>query len=111
MTEPLTNLSDVLCDVLHRKLKMREHIAAALAEDLVIGAAELGHGGTSYRLHTLDHLTRAEVAEAVRREYNGRNVRVLASRYNRSRATIYRIVRRNEGDAQGESGARTESKP
>lgn len=111
MSEPLTNLADVFCDVLHRKLKMPEHIAAALAEDLVIGAAELGHGGTSYRLHTLDHLTRAEVAEAVRREYNGRNVRILASRYNRSRATIYRMVRRNEGDIPAASNSKVESTP
>lgn len=61
-------------------------------------AAELGHGGTSYHLHTLDTLARDDIAARVRAEYNGRNVQVLALRYGKHRSTIYRIISRGASD-------------
>lgn len=102
MTAPapqITTLVDVFTDVLTRELHLPAHLAEGLADALVIGAARLGHGGTSYHLHTLDYLTREEVAARVRAEYNGRNVQLLARRYGKNRATIYRILRRNESPA------------
>ena len=91
-----TTLAEVFTDVLRRSLGLPAGMAEILADALVIGAAELGHGGTSYHLHTLDYLTRDDVAARVRAEYNGRNVQMLARRYGKSRSTIYRILRRNE---------------
>lgn len=95
-TKPIATLADVLTDVLIREIGMPVTTAETLADALVIGAARLGHGGTSYHLHTLDYLTRDEVSERIRAEYNGRNVQILARRYGKSRSTIYRILRRNE---------------
>lgn len=100
MTTEQTSLTEVFADVLVRKLKMSKAVAELLAAELVVGAAELGHGGVSYHLHTLDYLTREEVAERVRKEYNGRNVALLCRRYGRGRATIYRYLRRGETDQQ-----------
>lgn len=91
-------LADVFADVLTRELHLPKGAAKALADALILGAARLGHGGTTYRLHTLDYLTREDVAERVRAEYNGHNVHVLARRYGKSRSTIYRILRRNEDE-------------
>jgi Mor family transcriptional regulator len=91
-----TTLHEVFTDVLTRDLRLPPSIADTLADALILGAARLGHGGTSYHLHTLDTLTRANVAAAVRAEYNGNNVHQLARRYGRSIRTIYRYVRRNE---------------
>lgn len=99
MTAPspqITTLADVFTDVLTRELRLPAPIAETLADALIIGAARLGHGGTSYPLYTLDTLTRDDVAARVRAEYNGRNVQLLARRYGKSRSTIYRILRRNE---------------
>lgn len=103
MTTEQTSLTEVFADVLVRKLKMSKAVAELLAAELVVGAAELGHGGVSYHLHTLDYLTREDVSDRVRREYNGRNVSDLCRRYGRSRSTIYRYLRRGESDvARGE---------
>lgn len=96
MSNDMTTLSDVFTDVLKREFKMPDRLAETLADALVLGAARLGHGGTSYHLHTLNFLTRDQVAARVRAEYNGRNVQVLARRYGKDRSTIYRILRRNE---------------
>lgn len=97
-TTEQTSLTEVFADVLVRKLKMSKAVADLLAAELVVGAAELGHGGVSYHLHTLDYLTREDVSDRVRREYNGRNVSDLCRRYGRSRSTIYRYLRRGESD-------------
>ena len=91
-------LADVFTDVLTRELRLPKCAAETLADALILGAARLGHGGATYHLHTLDYLTREDVAERVRAEYNGRNVQVLARRYGKSRSTIYRILRRNEDE-------------
>jgi len=101
MTAPAqqsTTLADVFTDVLTRELRLPKGAAEALSDALILGAARLGHGGTTYHLHTLDYLTREDVAERVRAEYNGRNVQMLARRYGKSRSTIYRILRRNEDE-------------
>jgi len=101
MTDPAqqaTTLADVFTDVLTRELRLPKGAAEALADALILGAARLGHGGATYHLHTLDYLTRDDVAVRVRAEYNGRNVQVLARRYGKSRSTIYRILRRNEDE-------------
>lgn len=95
-----TTLADVFTDVLQRELKLPASVAETLADALVLGAAKLGHGGTSYHLHTLDYLTRDDIAARVRAEYNGRNVQILARRYGKSRMTIYRILRRGESRAE-----------
>ena len=94
-----TTLSEVFTDVLMREMRMPVGVAETLADALVLGAAKLGHGGTSYHLHTLDYLTREDVAARVRAEFNGRNVHELCRRYGKSRRTIYRILRRNENCA------------
>lgn len=99
MTAPAaqtTSLAEVFADVLTRELRLPAPIAETLADALILGAARLGHGGTSYPLYTLDTLTRDDVAAQVRAEYNGRNVQLLARRYGKSRSTIYRILRRHE---------------
>lgn len=93
-----TTLADVFTDVLTRELRLPKGAAEVLADALIVGAARLGHGGATYHLHTLDYLTREDVAIRVRAEYNGRNVQVLARRYGKSRSTIYRILRRNEDE-------------
>lgn len=98
MTTPapdFVTLADVFADVLTRDLRLPAKIAETLADALIVGAARLGHGGTAYHLHTLDHLTRAETAARIRAEYNGRNVQTLARRYGKSRSTVYRILRRH----------------
>lgn len=95
-TRDFNTLAEVFTDVLTRDLRLPEAIAETLANALVLGAAKLGHGGAAYHLHTLDYLTRDEIAARVRAEYNGRNVQTLARRYGKSRRTIYRIIRRNE---------------
>lgn len=41
-----------------------------------------------------------DVRARILAEYNGQNVNELARKYNRHRSTIYRIVRRNEPDAE-----------
>lgn len=99
MTAPaaqIATLAEVFTDVLTRELRLPPPVAETLADALILGAAKLGHGGTSYHLYTLDTLTREDVAASIRAEYNGRNVQLLARRYGKSRSTIYRILRRNE---------------
>lgn len=103
MTAPaqqITTLADVFADVLTRELRLPPPVAETLADALILGAAKLGHGGTSYHLYTLDTLARGDIAARVRAEYNGRNVQLLARRYGKSRSTIYRILRRHEEVSQ-----------
>lgn len=108
MSTEQISLSEVLADVLVRKLKMSKQVADMLASELVVGAAELGHGGVSYRLHTLSHLTREDISDRVRQEYNGRNVWLLCRRYGRSPRTIYRYLRRGERDQSQHEKASSE---
>ncbi|MDD3675903.1 Mor transcription activator family protein [Thauera propionica] len=96
MNSDCATLADVFTDVLTRELHLPATVAETLADALIVGAAKLGHGGTTYHLHTLDYLTRDQIAARVRAEYNGRNVQTLARRYGKNRSTIYRILRRNE---------------
>lgn len=96
MSSDCATLADVFTDVLTRELHLPTTVAETLADALIVGAAKLGHGGTTYHLHTLDYLTRDQIAARVRAEYNGRNVQTLARRYGKNRSTIYRILRRNE---------------
>ena len=96
--QQMTTLTDVFTDVLTQELRLPPQIAETLADALILGAAKLGHGGATYYLHTLDYLTRGDIAARVRAEYNGRNVQILARRYGRSRSTIYRILRRHESE-------------
>lgn len=99
MTAPaqqITTLAEVFTDVLTRELRLPATVAETLSDALILGAARLGHGGTSYHLYTLDTLTRDDIATRIRAEYDGRNVQLLALRYGKSRSTIYRILRRNE---------------
>lgn len=98
MNSDCATLADVFTDVLTRELRLPPAVAETLADALIVGAARLGHGGTTYHLHTLDYLTRDQIAARVRAEYNGRNVRILARRYGKNRSTIYRILRRHEAE-------------
>lgn len=98
MSNDSTDLTSVLADALQALDGLSVDEAHKRACAILMKAAELGHGGTSYHLHTLDYLTREDVAIRVRTEYNGRNVQVLARRYGKSRSTIYRILRRGAND-------------
>lgn len=98
MTSDATDLTHVLAEALQELDGLTADIAHARARAILMKAAELGHGGTSYHLHTLDTLARDQIAARVRAEYNGRNVQTLARRYGKNRSTIYRILRRGASD-------------
>ncbi|HAG75167.1 MAG TPA: hypothetical protein DCL53_06875 [Thauera sp.] len=94
MIQDATDLASVLADALQALDGLTVDEAHKRAYAILTKAAELGHGGTTYHLHTLDYLTRDQIAARVRAEYNGRNVQMLARRYGKSRSTIYRILKR-----------------
>lgn len=96
LTQPSSNyepLVEVIACALEKFAAMSEPVAAALARQIAISAAELGHGGSHYYLPQLHTLTRAERDEQIRREFNGRNLSDVCRRYRVSRRTVYRIVR------------------
>lgn len=98
MTRDATDLTSVLADALQALDGLTVDEAHKRACAILMKAAELGHGGTTYHIHTLDYLTRDQIAARVRAEYNGRNVQTLARRYGKNRSTIYRILRRGASD-------------
>lgn len=96
-----TTFADVIADALQAPdvFGMPATVAETLALQIVRVAASRGHAGTDYHLHSLQYLNREERYALIRREYTGRNVRELCRKYSVHRSTVYRIVRRDERDA------------
>ena len=70
--------------------------AAILAYNSVLWAARAGHGGVAMPIYTVDYYLRPEKAYWIRAEFNGRNVVKLAQKYDVSRSTVYRVLKRGE---------------
>jgi len=98
MTRDSTDLTFVIAAALQALDGLTVDDAHKRARAILMKAAELGHGGAAYHLHTLDYQIRDDIAARVRAEHNGRNVQQLARRYGKSRSTIYRILKRGASD-------------
>lgn len=96
-----TSLSDVIADALTAPdvFRMPRSAAEDLARTIVQVAARRGHAGVEYYLPALHNLTREERNARIRAEFNGQNLKVVMRRYDVSRATVYRVCRRNEVSA------------
>lgn len=93
-----SELTYVIADALRVLDGLTREQAMERARAIVMKAAQLGYGGSTYHLHTVDNLRRDEIAARVRAEYNGRNVPILARRYGKCRQTIYRILKRGKDE-------------
>lgn len=92
----LITITDVIAAGLRGFSEMSEIAAADLARAICCSAAKQGHAGTEYYLPALHTLTRAQRNEAIRREFNGQNLREVMKKYGVHKSTIYRAVRRGE---------------
>lgn len=92
----LTTITDVIAAGLRGFCDMPPAAAEELARAICCSAARQGHAGAEYYLPALNTLTRAQRNEAIRREFNGRNLRALMKKYGVRKSTIYCVVRRGE---------------
>lgn len=92
----LVTITDVIAAGLREFSDMSPFAAEQLARAICCSAAKQGHAGAEYYLPALHTLTRAMRNEAIRREFNGRNLRALMRKYGVHKSTIYRAVRRGE---------------
>jgi len=92
----LITITDVIAAGLREFNGMSQYAAEALARAICCSAAKQGHAGTEYYLPALHTLTRAQRNEAIRREFNGQNLREVMKKYGVHKSTIYRAVRRGE---------------
>lgn len=92
----MTTFTDVISAGLQGFCQMQPAAAADLARAIARAAAKLGHAGSEYYLPALHSMTRTERNDAIRREFNGRNLADVCRKYGVHRATVYRIVRRGE---------------
>lgn len=102
MSTPTASLAEVIADALSAPdvFKLPPVAAADLAQQIVRCAARRGHAGVDYYLPALHALTREERNDAIRREFNGANLQAVMRKYAVSRATVYRVCRRNEMGAE-----------
>jgi Mor family transcriptional regulator len=102
MTCTAPTLCDVIADALAAPdvFKLPRDAANDLARQLVITMARRGHSGVDYYLPALHALTREDRNSAIRREFNGQNLRQVMRKYSVSRSTVYRVVRRGEMSAE-----------
>ena len=75
MTRDSTDLTFVIAAALQALDGLTVDDAHKRARAILMKAAELGHGGAAYHLHTLDYQIRDDIAARVRAEHNGRNGR------------------------------------
>ena len=92
----LVTIVDVIAAGLREFAGMSETAAANLAHDICCGAARQGHAGEEYYLPALHTLTRAQRNEAIRREFNGSNLKEIRKKYGVGKTTVYRAVKRGE---------------
>lgn len=92
----LITITDVISAGLQGFCQMPPAAAADLARAICCSAAKQGHAGAEYYLPALHTLTRAQRNEAIRREFNGQNLREVMKKYGVHKSTIYRAVRRGE---------------
>lgn len=90
----LITITDVIAAGLRGFSEMSEAAAEELARAICCSAARQGHAGSEYYLPALHTLTRAQRNEAIRREFNGQNLRELMRKYGVHKCTIYRAVKR-----------------
>jgi Mor family transcriptional regulator len=96
MSQQTTNFVDVISSGLQRFCQMQNSAADALAKAIACAAAESGYAGAEYYLPALHTLTRVDRNDAIRREFNGQNLRAICRKYCIHKATVYRIVKRGE---------------
>lgn len=92
----MTTVVDVIVAGIKKKFQMNHFAAEALALDIVCGAAEEGHSGSEYYWPALHAMTREQRNEAIRREFNGANLRHIMKKYGVGKTTVYRAIRRGE---------------
>lgn len=92
----MTTFTDVISAGLQGFCQMQPAAAADLAHAIACSAARLGHAGSEYYLPELHTMTRAERNEAIRREFNGANIRHICKKYGVGKTTVYRAVKRGE---------------
>lgn len=96
-----STLAEVIADALAAPnvFALPPGAADELARNILRVAADRGHAGIEYYLPACHNLTRAERNARIRVEFNGQNLAVLMRRYDVSRATVYRVCRRNQLNA------------
>lgn len=89
------SMSAVMVKAIEKGLGVNSEEAAELAIKIIEGGAESGVAGLSYywpsRFGCLDT---EERDNAVRKEFNGRNLSAVCAKYDLSRSTVYKIVRK-----------------
>lgn len=94
MSTQTTSITDVVADGLKRFCEMPPSAAETLAKAIMCAAAESGHAGAEYYLPAMHTLTRADRNAAIRREFNGQNLKAICRKYGLGRTSVYMIVRR-----------------
>lgn len=91
----IVTITDVIAAGLQGFCDMPPTAAEELARAICFSAAKQGHAGAEYYLH-VHGLPRSELGPAIRREFNGRNVKELCRKFGVHKTTVYRAVRRGE---------------
>jgi len=92
----MIGISDVLSEALQDFVGMNKFAADELTFRLLCKADENGHCGAKYYLPSMRHITRAQRNEAIRREFNGQNLKHVCEKYGIRKSMVYQIVRRGE---------------
>lgn len=90
----LVTITDVISAALQDFAKMNKVAADELTLQILYKADEHGHCGTEYYLPAMRHITRAQRNEAIRKEFNGQNLKHVCKKYGIGKSMVYEIVRR-----------------
>jgi len=78
-----------LVGAISRRLGLNERIAMPIAEEVVEAMREISPGRELY----IPAADKAERNAAIRREFNGRNLKEVCRKYDISKPSLYRIVK------------------
>lgn len=90
------SFSDILFDALHKGAGMGVDQARTVAAAVIQWGADQGHAGDRhYWPCRFRELTSEERDAAIRRDFNGRNLKEVCRRFGVSHMTVYRAVRQS----------------
>ncbi len=88
------NLPEALILAIGTSLRLDEEDAQEIAEQVILCGSEMGLSGDEYYWPCrYSRCSREERDEAVRRDFNGRNLREVCAKHGLSHTTVYKIVK------------------
>jgi len=89
-------LPELLCQALQHGAGLDADEAKAITAEIIAWGASNGHAGVEhYWPCKVRDMDKAERDAAIRREFNGKNVKDLCIKYGVSHTTVYMAVRKN----------------